>query len=278
MPPVLILGCGYVGTRVAERLLERGERVIATSREPAALGVLARLGAEIVGLEARDGGALAVLREATLEPGLRVLLSIPPATGASGPGEAAAVLSACGCPPSRVVYLSSTSVYGRAGLVDERTVPAPADAHGEARLRAEGEAATGPWPTLVLRAAAIYGPGRGLHVAMRTGAQPRVDDVDRVVSRVHVDDLASLCLAALASDLAGAFPVADEEPASTREVARFCEGLGLPRLRGVSGPVAPRGWPGRRVDGRAVFARLGVTLRHPSFRSGVPDALAAGAA
>ncbi len=126
------------------------------------------------------------------------------------------------------------------------------------RLRAEGEAAAGPWPTLVLRVAAIYGPGRGLHVALRTGARPRVDDVDRVVSRVHVDDLASLGLAALASDLAGAFPVADQEPASSREVARFCEELGLPPIRLDGEPGGAGAWRVRRVDGMAILAHLGV--------------------
>lgn len=274
MPPFLILGCGYVGARVAARLLERGDRVLATTRRPETMAALARRGAEFIGLEAGDARALALLREATREPGSRVLLSIPPAVAACGRDEAALVLAACGDPPSRVVYLSSTSVYGLAEAVDERTAPAPSDAAGEARLRAEIEAAAGPWSTLVLRAAAIYGPGRGLHVALRTGARPRVADPDRVVSRVHLDDLASICLAALASDLAGAFPVADEEPATAREVASFCGGLGLPPLRAAGAPAEAAGRRGRWVNGRAVLARLGVTPSHLSYRSGIPAALA----
>lgn len=272
---VIVLGCGYTGGRVARLLLARGDRVVATSRRADALGGLAARGARVVGVEAGDRSSLEALRDASAGPGARVLVSVPPQAGPAGPRDPTAdLLAALGAPPARVVYLSTTAVYGRIEVVDERTAPAPVDAAGEARLSAERAARAGPWTALVLRPAAIYGPGRGLHATLRAGRRPRAVDLDRVVSRVHVDDLAALAVAAIDADVTGAFPVADEEPASTRAVARFCEGLGLPGLGSDDAPAAPPGWTGRRVDGRAAFRALGVRLSFPSFRVGIPAALA----
>jgi nucleoside-diphosphate-sugar epimerase len=277
VPAGIVIGCGYTGARVASALLDRGERVIATTRHAEALAGLAARGALVLGVEAGDDRSLAALRRATAEPGARVLVSVPPLPGPPPADPVAALLAALGAPPSRVVYLSTSAVYGRAEVVDERTPAAPGDAAGEARLAAEAAVRAGPWSALVLRPAAIYGAWRGLHATLRDGGRPRSPDPDRVVSRIHVDDLAALAVAALDAPVEGAFPVADEEPASGREVARFCESLGLPGLA-APGPREPGGRPGRRVDGRAILALLGLRLRHPSFRSGIPAALAAEAA
>jgi hypothetical protein len=79
------------------------------------------------------------------------------------------------------------------------------------------------------------------------------------------------------SELTGAYPVADEEPSTNLEITEFCC-----RLLGL--PLPPAAPPGeldetrradRRVDGRAIFAALGVALRHKSYKTGVPAALAA---
>jgi nucleoside-diphosphate-sugar epimerase len=271
VPPFLILGCGYVGTRVAQRLLEEGERVHATSRDVAALGPLASRGAVLHRLDTANTRSLQELETfaAELGPGLRVLVSMPPPDSAS---EARRVVDALGAKPARLVLLSTTSVYGAQLEVDERTAPAPGDEASRLRLEVERLTARGTWRTLVLRCAAIYGPGRGVHIALREGRLGRVRDVDRVVSRVHVDDLSSLAIAALRSEVQGAWPVADEEPATTREVAAFCEGLGLPAL-----PTATRSrfgdTSGRRVNGGAVRRLLGVDFNYPSFREGIPAAI-----
>ena len=42
----LIVGCGYLGRRMAARLLKGGERVIGTTRDPAKAAGLERVGVE----------------------------------------------------------------------------------------------------------------------------------------------------------------------------------------------------------------------------------------
>ena len=281
----LLLGCGYTAERVARLRLARGGRVLATTRDPARLAPLAAAGAEVLALDARDPGAAARLRAAVaaLPAGVAVLSSLPPVDDDRAPGGLAdpvapllaAIRGAGAGQVARVVVLSSTSVYGASVDVDETTPAAPRTGSDRARLAAEAAALGGPWSGLAIRPAAIYGPWRGLHASLRAGRAPPLDP-DRPGSRIHADDLAALCDAALDAGLAGAYPAADELPATPREVAALCAALGIavpPLTGGGAGPFGSR-----RVDGRALCAALGVRLRHPTFREGIPAALAAEAA
>jgi nucleoside-diphosphate-sugar epimerase len=277
---VLILGCGYTGRRVALRLLAQGVPVLATTRNPARLEEVAARGGRLLRLEVLEQQTLLALREAVPEA-VRVLHSIPVVEGAEGPLDPTPrLLEVLSGRIRRLVYLSTTGVYGAAPVVDETTPVAPLG--GRERLRVEAEQAVlgGDWSALVLRPAAIYGPGRGVHESIRLGRYRLAGDGANFVSRIHVDDLAAICEAALASEITGAYPVADEEPCTARQMAAFCADLlGLP----VPEPTDPAALHrtrqvDRRVDGRAILRLLGLTLRYPSYRTGVPAALAAAGA
>ena len=274
----LILGCGYVGCRVARRLLDRGLLVHATSRDPAALAALAASGAVAHEVDVRRPAHLvAVAALARQLPGVRVLHSIPPVDEEGTAGEPTPQLvEALAGAPARLVYLSTTGVYGDAAVVDETTPAAPRTKQGRLRLLAEEAAASGPWATLCLRLAAIYGPGRGVHQAVREGRFRAVGAGRHVVSRIHVDDLSTLVAAALLADLTGAFPVADDEPAPSHEVAALAARL-LDRPLPAPGtaPTHETLAGDRRVDGGAIRRLLGVTLQYPSYRVGIPAVLAA---
>jgi nucleoside-diphosphate-sugar epimerase len=171
---------------------------------------------------------------------------------------------------ARMVYLSTTGVYGTVRDVDENT---PIGEH--ARVEAERAVTAGPWPALILRPAAIYGPGRGIQVSMARGEFRLVGDGSNFVSRIHVDDLAAHCEAALLSDVTGAYPVADEEPCRSCEIAGFCATLlGLPMPVSVAAEdVHDTRRADRRVDGGAIRKLLGITLQYPSYRVGIPASL-----
>jgi len=205
-----------------------------------------------------------------------VLHSIPP----EGPKDLLQPLKGLA---ERVVYLSSTAVYGSATLVDETTPEDAITPAAKTRLEAELSVLEGPWTSLILRPAAIYGPRRGVQESIQRGEHSLSD---QFVSRIHVDDLAAITVAALLSDLRGVYPVADEQPCTSREIAAFCaELLHIP----ITGPAGQSTSPGgyaarsprfannRRVDESAIREALGITLRYPSFRLGVPASLAAAA-
>jgi nucleoside-diphosphate-sugar epimerase len=228
---------------VAQRLAARGYSVIATTR-------------------ARQDVS-------GVERGAIVLHSVPPEAGTR-------ILEDLADKPARVVYLSSTGVYGAVRDVDETTPPAPRTERDRLRLAAERAASAGPWSSLILRPAAIYGPGRGVHAAMAAGTFRLIEGGENFVSRIHVDDLAAIAEQALLSDLTGAFPVADEEPCRSREIAKFCArlmGLPMPPSEPLQGAAHAR-YADRRVNGMAIRRALGVDLRFPSYRVGIPACLA----
>lgn len=255
MDHILILGCGFTGQRVARRFLARGFHVTATTRNPARLTSLTQLGADVITLD--DFAA-------HVRPGILVLHSIPPP-------EPADLLDALGAAPARVVYLSTTAVYGNATQVDAATPVDPNSDRARPRLAAEQRVAAGPWSSLILRPAAIYGPGRGVQESLLRGAYYSGDNY---VSRIHVDDLAAHVEAALLSNLEGAYPVADEEPCTTREIAEFCARLlHLPSVPQPAPGTKARATSNRRVDGSAIRRALGITLAYPSYRTGIPASL-----
>ena len=254
---ILILGCGFTGQRVARRFLARGARVKATTRNPVRL---AHLGADIITTEQLSEH---------VRPGMLVLHSIPP----DGPAN---LLDPLVGNAARVVYLSSTAVYGNANLVDENTPVDASSDRARGRIEAEQAVAEGPWSSLVLRPAGIYGPGRGVQESVQRGEHSMSESL---VSRIHVDDLAAHAEVALLSTITGAYPVADEDPCPSREIAEFCARLlNLPLTDANHSDRVPRFAANRRVDGSEIRRLLGITLAYPSYRDGVPAALAEGAA
>jgi nucleoside-diphosphate-sugar epimerase len=273
----LLLGCGYTARRVAEQLLDSGENVIATTRNPARLADLTRRGGSVLRLEATDSADLRTLRQA-IPSGAWVLDSIPALrTPAGWRDPSPALMEALDGRAVRIVYLSTTGVYGDARLVDETTAPAPRNRREAARLEAEHAVQSGSWQAMILRPAAIYGPGRGVHASMRDAKYFLAGDGSNYISRIHVDDLAAHAMAALRADLTGAWPVADEEPCPAREIAAFCaELLGIPMPPCIENPPEEdTRRANRRVDGSAIRRALGVSLRYPSYRTGIPACLEA---
>ena len=276
----VILGCGYTGRRVAERLLATGARVTATTRDPDRLRDLSARGCKILPIDLMESNGLPdAVREAAR--GSSVLLSVPPIKGPRGfLDPTPRIVREFGDGPRRVVYLSTTGVYGSIKLVDETTLVAPVTERQHLRTAAEEAVAGGPWPSMILRPAAIYGPGRGVHTVMQQDRFRLAGDGSNFVSRIQVDDLAAITLAALESSLTGAYPVADDEPSTSREIAEFCARLlGLPLPGSVSErELSETRRSDRRVDGSAVRRILGVDLQYPSYRTGIPAALAEEAA
>jgi len=227
----IVLGLGFTGKRLVKRLHARGEQVFAPLR----------------------GQWEAV----PMPAGARIAITIPPVAEPDKSTIRKAILD---LRPTRVVYVSSTGVYGDQVNIDEQTPVRPADERGLLRLEDETWYATGPdrhpgWSSLILRSSAIYGPNRGVHAALREGRLPR-GSASGVVSRIHVDDLAALMEAGLYSDLQGAWPVADEEPCSTAEIARWYAELSGLKAETATGPQVS----GRRVDGRRALPVAGGPL------------------
>lgn len=257
---LVVLGCGFTGAALARRRLARAEPVRATvRRETDAISLRA------MGIDAR---ALPALTrddvDALVVEGDDVAVCFPP-DGVTDRAIAPAVKRA-----RAVAYVSTTGVYGeRAGRVDEDT---PVDARGEkARARLDAEDAWRAVGATVLRAAGIYGPWRGLHRRVLSGGYRVPGDGARVVSRVHVEDLAALLDAALSIPLRDkVFVVADDTPVPQVEVVRWLSealGVAMPASAPLDA-VSETLRHDRAVDNARVKAATGVRLAYPGYREG----------
>lgn len=208
--------------------------------------------------------------------GVRILHSIPVLKNGHSHEGPTPLLAPVLRKARRIVYLSTTGVYGEHHFVDEWTPAAPRTPRELLRVDEELAVAGLCSNVLILRPAAIYGPRRGVHVSLRNGSHKVWGDGSNYISRIHVDDLSALCVAALEQDLTGAFPVADEHPCTSWEITEFCAalvGVDPPAPSGIL-PTSDTRSANRRVDGSAVRQALRVSLRYPSYRQGVPAAIA----
>jgi nucleoside-diphosphate-sugar epimerase len=275
----VIIGCGYVGERLAERLLSDGERVRAGRRDVRKVDALAARGASLHAIDLARPRTLMPLFHGTQVP--IVVYSAPPVAGMP-PGEAIrrAGDAAQRVSASRFIYLGSTAVYGSPAVegawVDEDEPVAISDAEAQPRISEESAVellATAGHHTAVLRLAAIYGPGRGVRERLRAGTYQLIDDGRHFYSRVHVDDLVRVIRAVAARAPARAlYNVADDRPTTQLEYTEWlCARLGLPLPPSV--PSLAPGKPRRPIRNRRISnarckRELALAFEYPSFVEG----------
>ena len=108
-------------------------------------------------------------------------------------------------PPRRVIFVSSTSVYGDCGgeWVDETTPPSPSGFAGASLVAGERRMLASPIPATVVRFAGIYGPGRGWLVERARAGARCADDPPRFTNRIHRDDCAGVLAHLIDRDVHG---------------------------------------------------------------------------
>lgn len=277
---ILLAGCGDLGTEAGLRFAAAGHRVVGWRRSPAKL-------------PAAIEGVAADLRSTDLPVVPADTIAVVVAVAADSPTEAAYraayvdglahVLDALerdAVTPRRVLFVSSTAVYGDAGggWVDESTTAAPGGFSGRVLLEAEDLLlsrlrGTGSVP-VVLRLGGIYGPGRTRLIdQVRSGAAV-IPDEPRYTNRIHRDDAAAAMvhLASTAVDLAPVYVGVDDSPAELGEVLRFLAAeMGFPEpLVGPAGEA--RG--GNKRCSNALLRSSGLKLAYPTFREGYRAVLA----
>lgn len=277
----LIIGCGYLGRRIAPLWLGQGHRVLGTTRSAAQAAELRALGIEPVIYDVL-GADNPLLRVNTVV----YCVGLDRAAGRSmrevyvqGLDATLARLPR----PDRFVYVSSTGVYGQANgeEVDETAATEPLEESGQVVLEAEQVLRRHCPEAIVLRLAGIYGPGRVRQQALAKG-EPIVGDGDRWVNLIHVDDAATAVLAAEARGTPGAvYNICDDRPVRRHVFyERIAEWLHAPPPRFVppqpGDPAPPRERHDRRILNRKMRTELGVPLAYPSYEEGLRAILGAG--
>lgn len=277
----LIIGCGYLGLRVARRWRDAGDKVYVTTRSPSRAKELAAEGFETlivdvteptsrdelpiaetalfaVGYDRHAGHSI----EDVYALGLKNILdALPKETG-------------------RVIYISTTGVYGDSAgdWVDEDSPCDPQRPGGKASLAAEE--ILGRYPlgerSIVLRLAGIYGPGRIPNQTALLAGEPIAVPTEGYLNLIHVDDATTAVLAAAAVEapLPRRYLVSDGHPVRRAEYyTELARVLHAPAPRFVEPPSddsrAARAAADKRICNARMLAELHVSLAFPSFREGL---------
>jgi nucleoside-diphosphate-sugar epimerase len=274
----LIFGCGYLGRRVAAIWRASGASVTALTRSHENAFVLSQQGIDpVVGdvllpqtlqaLPAADIGLYAVgydRQSAASKHDVYV-------RGVTN------VLATIGPRIRRLIYISSTSVYGQdAGeWIDETSETTPAREDGRIVLAAEEAARQAcPGTVSVLRLSGIYGPGRLLRrVESVRGGEPIPANPDGFLNLIHVDDASQIVARLSCRDGAqSTYLVTDDQPVRRRDYYSL-----LSQLVGAGEPVFHFDGKGtglsKRCSNARLKAELGDTLRFPTIATGLSHAL-----
>jgi nucleoside-diphosphate-sugar epimerase len=284
----LIVGCGYLGKRVARLLTASGDRVFGTTRSVGRAVDLALLGIEAIVADVMVPESMARLPEVD-----RVFYCVGFDRTQEVPIRRVYVdglrhaLGHLIDRTGRLVFASSTGVYGqdRGEWVDESSPAQPRSESGTACLEAEQVIRTyedeTPLEATILRFSGLYGPGRIMKRESLLQGQPIQGDPERYLNLIHIDDAATTAVAALDQPSKGAiYLISDDRPAPRREfyeLAASALNAPAPRFEPAQpgSSKAGREESNKRVSNARMRAELGVSLAYPDITQGVLAAVEA---
>jgi nucleoside-diphosphate-sugar epimerase len=287
----LIIGCGYLGERLAAILGRGGEQVFGTVRSEARALKIAAQGILPVIADVLDRASLRGLPTAE-----RVFYCVGFDRSAGSSMRSVYVdgllnvLDNLPLEMNRFVYASSTGVFGQTDgeWVDEKTPPEPRTESGTICLEAEEQMAAFAQTrnransVVVLRFAGLYGPDRVVRRQLVEKGDPIPGDPSKLLNLVHIDDAAGAAAAALrAAAPDPIYLVSDDRPVTRREYySLIAKLLDAPSPRfvppGSGNPDVGRDATSKRVANQRMKAGLGVELIYPDISNGLPAALGAG--
>ncbi len=284
MPQLLIVGYGDIGERVARLALAAGFAVTAAGRSVELKS--SSLDGDITRFTA-NLDRLGTLADLPTRQAIVLYLAPPPPHGDTDPRVELFCKSIYNNElPAKVVYISTSGVYGDCDgdLVDETRAPHPETDRAKRRLHAETTFRT--WgkqhgiPIVTLRVAGIYGPGRLPIERIKAGTPVLRNEQSPFSNRIHADDLARVCLAAVQKGTDGAiYNVCDgEESTMTEYFLAVAQMFDLPypaeiTMAEAQTQLSPEMLSylleSRRLDNRRMLERLGVRLAYPDLKSGL---------
>ena len=281
---LLIVGCGDIALRLV-RLLGARYRVYALTHSPVRFDLLRAAG--IVPLRGDLDDAASLSRIAGLAYAI-VHFAPPPKEGRIDlrTRNLLAALGKANSVPQRLVFISTSGVYGDCGgaVVDETRPISPDSARAvrradaERRLRAWGRSRG--VNVNILRVPGIYAADR-LPMARIKQNVPALNDADDGYSNhIHAEDLARIVLAALRSGRPNrVYHASDDEPMKMGDYFDLlADHFSLPRPPRVSWQAAQESIPpgllsfmgeSRQLVNRRIKRELGVRLVYPSVRDAI---------
>jgi nucleoside-diphosphate-sugar epimerase len=282
-PRRLIVGCGYLGERVAKRWLAAGNEVHAVTRRASRAVALEHAGIRPLIGDVTASGDTAALWLDDLPNVNTVFWAVgfdrtsgctPRDVHVMGFGRLLDRLP--GSP--RIIFASSTGVWGDTdgGIVTEATPVHPDRENGRVLVEAETLLQRHRLgPGVILRFAGLYGPGRLPRLDGLRAAAPIPADPDSWLNLIHVDDAADVvCRMAAHQAPRPLSVVSDGRPIRRRDwYGRLARMIDSPPP--CWDPTAVRGrGSDKRVDASAVWRDLDCLPTHPDALEAIPACLA----
>ena len=270
---ILLLGGGYTLSRLAARLDPQSFVITATSEEKVAEFSAQGFNAALVNIESPES----FTRLLSEHPKIQTLVdSVPPKENTAAAVTALGqIVQQSGI--SKIIYLSTSGVFGvtDGSWVDEETPANPQHEAAKRRLAVELAYREMQKSFTALRIPAIYGPGRGIGLALKAGTYQLIDGGKDYSNRIHVEDLASIIEKSLtAINLPPIFAVSDDLPAQSEEVVNYyCEKFKLKYPTSISREEVERSGhhtrlSNQRIRNALLKSTLHLELRYPTYLEG----------
>jgi len=283
---ILIVGCGDIGERVAGLCGKKAWSVTGLVRSSASIIRLKQAGVDAYQMDLdrkKNRPALPLKKSVVL------YLAPPPNEGDTDPlirQFLAAIAS--NALPEKIVLLSTTAVYGncQGDWITEAHKANPQTSRGLRRL--DAEQAVQKWsertgvPMVLLRVGGIYGAGRLPIESIKKGT-PILHEADSpFTNRIHQDDLAQVCIAAIERGRVGeVYNISDGQPSTmSRYFKDIAQVFDLPQPPEVSLEEAEKVMSAgmlsylkesRRIDNGKMLEELGVVLRYADLAAGLGE-------
>ena len=284
---VIIVGCGDIGLRVAQRWQAQGARVSGLVASDASEKRLELQG--VAGHQVDLDGSEYELPDSFTQA--LVYYFVPPRPRGTEDSRCQHLLTALdkqNLVPKRIVAISTTGVYGDCGgdriSEDQPTNPSV----DRARRRFDMESRLRSWceqndvALVILRVGGIYGPNRLPLKRIKDGIPVLKESLAPKTNRIHQEDLADICVAAAKVDTRyRVYNVSDGTDSNMTEYFyKLADHFHLPRPPAVDWAEAEQTMSAgmlsylresRRVDNTRMLKELGIKLRYPSLQQGLKE-------
>lgn len=285
---LFIIGCGDIGMRVGAVASSLNVKVYGFSR-----------GSKFPHDEAACGFTLGHYDldnpESSPAPdfkGAPLLYMAPPPGGGKSDTRVANFLGLIkpGFEPAKIIYMSTTSVYGECGdetVTEDRAVN---PSNHTALRRFDAEQRFRSWssehsvPLVILRVSGIYGPGR-IPMQRILSREPLLNAIEAgYTNRIHSDDLTQICITAIEKGEDGdIFNICDGETSKMNDYFNAITDLmGVDRLpqvsleegRKVMSPLMLSYMTeSRKISNSKMLNKLGIKLKYPTMQEGLKASL-----
>jgi len=284
MSEYTIIGCGDIGLRIGKELIVAGKQVQATVHYEEGIQGIENAGIStiIANFDYKEDVPTFSIKDQ------QVFYLMPPQGGGLSDYRMfnfCRILSADNC-PSKIVYMSTSGVYGDCGDVEvtEETPVNPQTSRAKRRVSAEqqlqAQAEKIGFELVILRVTGIYGPGR-LPISQLTKGHQVLNPEDApVTNRIFSLDLVQICLAAMEKGSAGEiYNICDGERSSmSHYFMSVAELYDLPQPVQLSWAEAEKEMnpltfsflkESRLMTNKKMVEQLGIELRYPTLKDGL---------